>query len=219
MWSLERHRDVGAYALGVLDPAERFRFEDHLPECATCASLVGELAPTTGALALYARVTPPCVEVLARPAPTFLDRAVDRLGALHRRTRRRLWGATVAALLVLAAAGQGVAMLTGVGTGSGHTATLRGHDAGTGVAATVTADDQDWGTQVGLDVRDSGGPRVCELVAVGRDGSEQTVATWTVRGDPVALDGGVAARPADLARFEVRAADGIPLLTLPMRAS
>lgn len=217
MWSLERHRDVGAYALGVLDPAERFRFEDHLPECATCAALVGELAPTTGVLAVYARATPPCVEAFARPAPTLLDRAVDRLGALHRRARRRLWGAAVAAVLVLAAMGQGVALLTGIGAGSGHTATLRGHDAGTGVAATVTADDRDWGTQVGLDVRDSGGPRVCELVAVGRDGSEQTVGTWTVRGDDVALDGGVAARPADLARFEVRADDGVPLLSLPMR--
>lgn len=106
MWSLERHRDVGAYALGVLDPAERFRFEDHLPECGTCASLVGELAPTTGVLAVYARATPPCVEAFARPAPTLLDRAVDRLGALHRRARRRLWGAAVAAVLVLAATGQ-----------------------------------------------------------------------------------------------------------------
>ena len=33
MRSLERHRDVGAYALGVLDEAEAFRFEDHLMEC------------------------------------------------------------------------------------------------------------------------------------------------------------------------------------------
>ncbi|MGY0488773.1 zf-HC2 domain-containing protein [Streptomyces sp. WG-D5] len=217
MWSVERHRDVGAYALGVLDPAERFRFEDHLPECAACSALVGELAATTGALALYARATPPCVEACARPAPSLLDRAVDRLGAVHRRMRRRRWGAAVAAVLVLAAAGQGVALLTGGGAGAGHTATLRGHDAGTGVAATVTADDRDWGTQVGLDIRDSGGPRVCELVAVGRDGSEQTVATWAVRGDEVALDGGVAERPADLARFEVRAEGGEPLLTLPLR--
>ena len=30
MRSLERHRDVGAYALGVLDEADTFRFEDHL---------------------------------------------------------------------------------------------------------------------------------------------------------------------------------------------
>ncbi|MGP3770107.1 zf-HC2 domain-containing protein [Streptomyces sp. SDT5-1] len=217
MWSLERHRDVGAYALGVLDPAERFRFEDHLPECATCASLVGELAPTTGVLALYARATPPYVDVLARPAPTFLDRAVDRLGAAHRRARRRLWGAAVAAVLVLAAAGQGVALLTGAGPDAGHTATLRGRDPGSGVAATLTADGRDWGTAVGLDVRDPGGPRVCELVAVGRDGAEQTVATWAVRGGAVALDGGVAARPADLERFEVRAADGRRLLTLPLR--
>ncbi|WP_306319902.1 MULTISPECIES: zf-HC2 domain-containing protein [unclassified Streptomyces] len=218
MWSQTRHRDVGAYALGVLDPAERFRFEDHLPECGTCAALVGELAPTTGALALYARATPPCVDACARPATAFLDRAVDRLGTLHRRTRRRLWGAAVTAVFVLGAAGQGVAVLTVGGVGSGHAATLRGHDARTGVAASVTADDRDWGTQVGLVVRDSGGPRVCELVAVGRDGSEQTVATWAVRGDSVKLDGGAAARTGELARFEVRAADREePLLALPMR--
>ncbi|MGQ4427661.1 zf-HC2 domain-containing protein, partial [Streptomyces violaceoruber] len=36
MRSLERHRDVGAYALGVLDEAEAFRFEDHLMECPRC---------------------------------------------------------------------------------------------------------------------------------------------------------------------------------------
>lgn len=38
MRSLERHRDVGAYALGVLDEAEAFRFEDHLMECPSARS-------------------------------------------------------------------------------------------------------------------------------------------------------------------------------------
>ena len=42
MRSLERHRDVGAYALGVLDEAEAFRFEDHLMECPQCAAQVTE---------------------------------------------------------------------------------------------------------------------------------------------------------------------------------
>ncbi|WP_372344400.1 zf-HC2 domain-containing protein [Streptomyces sp. KL116D] len=216
MRSLERHRDAGAYALGVLDAADRFRFEDHLTECAVCAAYVGELRPTTGLLTLYARATPPCVELFARPAPTLLDRAVDRLAVVHRAARRRLWGGAVALALLLAA-GSGAVVLSGGGAGDAPAFTLRGRDARSGVAATLTADDRDWGTQVGLDVRDPGGPRVCELVAVGRDGGEQTVATWAVRGDRVALDGGVADRPGGIARFEVRAVDGERLLTLPVR--
>jgi len=33
MRSLERHHDAGAYALGLLDAADTFRFEDHLGRC------------------------------------------------------------------------------------------------------------------------------------------------------------------------------------------
>ena len=39
MRSQETHRDVAAYALGVLDEADAFRFEDHLMECPRCAAL------------------------------------------------------------------------------------------------------------------------------------------------------------------------------------
>ena len=45
MRSLERHRDVAAYALGVLNEAEAFRFEDHLMECPRCAAHVTEFGP------------------------------------------------------------------------------------------------------------------------------------------------------------------------------
>lgn len=38
MRSLERHRDVGAYALGVLDEADAFRFEDHHGVSPVCGS-------------------------------------------------------------------------------------------------------------------------------------------------------------------------------------
>ncbi|MEB3962755.1 hypothetical protein OKJ48_21250, partial [Streptomyces kunmingensis] len=132
--------------------------------------------------------------------------------------RRRLWGAAVAAVLLLGAAGQGAALLA-PGTGEDPAAlTLRGRDPATGVAATLTADERGWGTQVGLEVRDPGGPRVCELVAVGRDGGEQTVASWSVRGerDRVTVEGGAADRPGEIRRFEVRATDGDRLLALPV---
>ncbi|MEV1022813.1 zf-HC2 domain-containing protein [Streptomyces sp. NPDC050264] len=217
MRSLERHRDAGAYALGVLDAAERSRFEDHLLVCAACAARLSELVPAAGALGVYARVTPRCVELFARPAPTLVERAVDRLAALHRAARLRRWGTAVAAVLLLGAAGQG-AVLSAAGGGGGHPAalTLRGRDPVTGVAATLSAAERGWGTQVGLDVRDAGGPRVCELVAVGRDGSEQTVASWAVRGDRAEVQGGAADRPGEIRRFEVRAAGGERLLALPV---
>ncbi|MYW63277.1 hypothetical protein GTY65_04165 [Streptomyces sp. SID8379] len=221
MRSLERHRDAGAYALGVLDPADRFRFEDHLVECGVCTAYVGELRPTTGLLAMYARATPPRVEWFARPAPTLVERTVDRLGALHRSARRRLWAATVALALLVTAAGAGASLLRGPTDRDGIA--LHGRDTGSGVAATLTADERSWGSQVALDVSDSGGPRTCELVAVGRDGSRQTVASWAVGGGRagggarVEITGGSAERPADIARFEVRAIGGGRLLSLPVR--
>ncbi|MFJ9038935.1 zf-HC2 domain-containing protein [Streptomyces sp. NPDC102406] len=217
MRSLERHRDAGAYALGVLDAAERDRFEDHLPQCAPCAARLRELGAAAGALGVYARVTPPCVEVFARPVPTLVERAVDRLAGLHRRTaRHRLWGAVAAGLLLLGAAVPMAALLSRGDGARGAELTLRGRDPATGVSATLSAAGRDWGTQVGLDVRDPGGPRVCELVAVGRGGGEQTVASWAVRGGRVEVRGGAADRPGRILRFEVRAVGGERLLSLPV---
>ncbi|WP_143631837.1 zf-HC2 domain-containing protein, partial [Streptomyces thermovulgaris] len=69
MRSLERHGDVGAYALGVLDEAEAFRFEDHLMECPRCAAHVAEFGPTTRQLMLYRRATPRFVHPMAQPGP------------------------------------------------------------------------------------------------------------------------------------------------------
>ncbi|MEV3856360.1 zf-HC2 domain-containing protein [Streptomyces sp. NPDC050095] len=216
MRSLERHRDAGAYALGVLDAADRFRFEDHLLECAVCTEQVRELGPATGVLSVYARATPRCVEWFARPAPTLVERIVDRLAAVHGAARRRLWVSAAALALLLASAGVGAAALARTG-GPAQAFTLRGRDPASGVAATLTADERMWGTQVALDVRDSGGPRVCELVAVGRDGSEETVASWAVRGERVEVQGGAAEQPGEIGRFEVRDAGGGRLLVLPVR--
>ena len=69
MRSLERHRDVAAYALGVLNEAEAFRFEDHLMECARCAAHVTEFGPVTRQMMLYRRSTPQFVHPMAKPGP------------------------------------------------------------------------------------------------------------------------------------------------------
>ena len=39
-----QHTDVGAYALGLLEPADRQEFERHLAGCPDCAAELAELA-------------------------------------------------------------------------------------------------------------------------------------------------------------------------------
>ncbi len=90
-------------------------------------------------------------------------------------------------------------------------------DERTGVWARLTTQDRAWGTDVEIEVEDAAGPRTCRLVAVGGDGSEQTVATWSVPGHdarPHTLRGGAALRPDDIVRYEVRTTEGDRLVTL-----
>ncbi|WP_031185365.1 zf-HC2 domain-containing protein [Streptomyces sp. NRRL F-5635] len=214
MRSLERHGDVGAYALGVLEEAEAFRFEDHLMECPRCAAQVTEFGPATRQLMLYRKATPRVVHPLAGPGPRLLDRLLSEVATRHRAGRRRVLYA-VAATVVCAVAGPGAVLYASQGE---RTAPLTATDARSGVWARVTAEDETWGTGVRLEVRDGTGPRSCRLVAVGRDGSEQTVTSWTVPGHgdrSHTVRGGAALHPDEIDRYEVRTADGGRLVTLP----
>ncbi|MEV7980957.1 zf-HC2 domain-containing protein [Streptomyces sp. NPDC086519] len=215
MRSLERHRDVGAYALGVLDEAEAFRFEDHLMECPQCAAHVTEFGPAARQLMLYRRATPRFVHPMAQPGPRLLDRLLAEVATRHRAKRRRLlYG--LAASVVFAVAGPGIAAY------AGHDATpavqvTAATDAQSGIWAQVTSQDTDSGSAIELQVKDPGGPRSCRLVAVGDDGSEQIVTTWAERDhdDRVStMTGGSSMRADEIDRYEVRNADGQLLVAL-----
>ncbi|MFF9765875.1 zf-HC2 domain-containing protein [Streptomyces sp. NPDC014636] len=217
MRSLERHRDVGAYALGVLDEAETFRFEDHLMECPRCAAHVTEFGPATRQLMLYRRATPRFVPSMAQPGPRLLDRLLGELAHRRRARRRRLlYG--LAASVVLAVAGPGVVAFTGhTGPAARVTAATDPH---TGVWAQVTSEDADWGSDLRLEVKDGAGPHTCRLVAVGRDGTEQVVAGWTNAGDgtrPTTAMGATGLHPDQVLRYEVRTDEGKRLVTLEQR--
>ncbi|QTE02504.1 zf-HC2 domain-containing protein [Streptomyces cyanogenus] len=218
MRSLERHRDVGAYALGVLDEAEAFRFEDHLMECPQCAARVTEFGPATRQLMLYRRATPRFVHPMAQPGPRLLDRLLGELAHRHRARRRRLlYG--LAASVVLAVAGPGIVAFAGHAEPAAPRVTAA-TDPHTGVWARVTSADQDWGSDLRLEVKDGSGPHTCRLVAVGRDGSEQVVAGWTNPGDgtrPTTTMGAAAMHPDQIARYEVRTAEGKLLVTVGER--
>ncbi|MFD0249742.1 zf-HC2 domain-containing protein [Streptomyces sp. NPDC127113] len=214
MRSLERHRDVGAYALGVLDEAEAFRFEDHLMECPRCAAQVTEFGPATRQLMLYRRATPRLVHPLTRPGPRLLDRLLSEVATRHRAGRRRVLYA-LAAAVVCAVAAPGAVLYASQGE---RAVPLSATDERSGVWARITAEDEVWGTDVMLEVKDGAGPRPCRLVAVGRDGTEQTITSWNVPGHddrPNTMRGGAALHPDQIARYEVRTAHGEHLVTLP----
>ncbi|MGC9543826.1 zf-HC2 domain-containing protein [Streptomyces sp. UG1] len=217
MRSLERHRDVAAYALGVLNEAEAFRFEDHLMECARCAAHVTEFGPITRQLMLYRRSTPRFVHPMAKPGPQMLNRLLEAV-AVRRRARRRRTLYAVAASVVIALAGPGVAIMA---SGDDRGAqVVEATDERSGVWAQVTTENEAYGSQVELKVKDGAGPRPCHLVAVGRDGSEETVTSWSAAHHDArenTMTGASAMHMDEIVRYEVRTADGEHLVTLKPR--
>ncbi|MDC0766673.1 zf-HC2 domain-containing protein [Streptomyces sp. HD] len=217
MRSLERHRDVAAYALGVLNEAEAFRFEDHLMECARCAAHVTEFGPVTRQLMLYRRSTPQFVHPMTKPGPQLLNRLLEAVANRHRALRRRTLYA-VAASVVIALAGPAVAIMAG---GEDKTVQIvEATDARSGVWAQVTSENEAYGSQVELKVKDGAGPRACHLIAIGRDGSEETVTSWSAAHHDArenTMMGASAMHSDEILRYEVRTADGDHLVTLPSR--
>ncbi|MEU9190402.1 zf-HC2 domain-containing protein [Streptomyces sp. NPDC048484] len=215
MRSLERHRDVGAYALGVLDEADAFRFEDHLMECPQCAVQIHELSATTRSLRAYAEATPRSVNPMTQAGPGLLDRLLDDVGSTRRNGRRR-WLFAVAAAVVFAVGGPAIAVIAGDESAGGRT--VAATDSGTGVWAEVTTLDRAYGSEVDAKVKHASAHQSCVLVAIDRDGSEQVVLSWTVPGNaspsPDAMKGAAAMHPSDIVRYEVRTTDGKRLVTL-----
>ncbi|MGW0761873.1 zf-HC2 domain-containing protein [Streptomyces sp. NPDC002814] len=214
MRSLERHRDVAAYALGVLDEADAFRFEDHLMECPSCTAHVTEFGPVTRQLMLYRRATPRFVNPLTQPGNRLLDRLLGEVSARRRVGRRRVLYA-VAASVAIAVAAPAVAITAG--GGDAGSVRITATDERSGVWAQVTAENAASGSQIELSVKDGAGPRPCRLVVRGQDGSEETVTHWmTPRHDarPNTMHGSSSMHIDQIARYEVRTTDGEHLVTL-----
>lgn len=206
MRSLERHRDAGAYALGVLDEADAFRFEDHLTDCGHCRARVSELSLPARLLKTYGGPVPHAFHPAAAvPGPRLLDRLIDETGRA-RRVRRRRWAGAVAAGVVLAVVGPAAAVLS-AGGGDGALR-VAARDGRSGMSAVLTARERAWGTEVDLQVRDTGRGEACELVAVGTDGSRDVVTTWRGPGREMETTGGTGLSPKGIDHFEVRSTDG-----------
>ncbi|MFG3497573.1 zf-HC2 domain-containing protein [Streptomyces sp. NPDC047928] len=205
MGQRERHDAVAAYALGVLEPADALCCERHLTACGPCAARLGEFAGAAAALAQLAG-REPLEPRPVRPVPWPGRRAPRRRGRL------------VAVAAALAVALPGGALVLARDGGDPAVWRVTAADPATGADAALETRDREWGTEVAVRVAGVRAPRVCELVVVGTDGSAWRVLGWAVTpGDDPVVRGATALRRDEIARFEVRAADGRRLVSLAPR--
>jgi anti-sigma factor RsiW len=161
--------DLGAYALGALEPADRRRVDEHLRRCPACAAELAEFAALPG---LLARVDPADLHPAAvTPSPDLFAR-MSAAARPRPRLRMRTWALVAAA--VLAVAGIGVGVVVWVAGSGEQTVTAT---AGS-VRATVTASTVDDGSVLVVSVEGMHPGETCHLVAVDRDGARHPAGVW-----------------------------------------
>ncbi len=212
------HTDVGAYALGLLEAADRQAFEEHLAGCPACAAELDELSGMKGLLTGIDPVEAPAAE----PSGAEVTDLVRRRAESQRRHTRRQVLLSAAAGVVLLAAGVGVGLATTrhsaaptaqplVVLSVHQGATAAGANPGTGVSGVAGLVGKPFGTQVTLNLKMKG-PLECQVVAVSRTGARTVIATWfvppvdfggTLHPAPLHIQGWTTIKTGDLARIDV----------------
>jgi Putative zinc-finger len=204
----EQHFDVAAYALGILDPEDASRFEEHLVACSSCAVELESMLPVVDVLADIDADSLVATEHSRREG-VVLQRMISEVGKERRRTQsRRLYslaaGVVVFAMLAVGSLFAGAQWFgsksdqqaqpsqsgvldplppaEGPGIGGPDLAGERfgATDARTGVRADVALEPKEWGTQVSFAVSNIKGPLTCRLLAVRTNGQQEVLSTWTV---------------------------------------
>ncbi|MEV8310732.1 zf-HC2 domain-containing protein [Streptomyces flavidovirens] len=244
MTTYDRHSEhdaVGAYVLGILDDADATAFEAHLAYCEYCAAQLDDFAGMEPLMAALAEAPGPPPR-LTEPSPQLLSRLTDEVAA-GRAQRRRRGFYLVAAAAVMVVGGPAIAVVATSGNndpdrniaGGAHPTSpaedaffnhmeekIVATDAATKVSATVGMEKKAWGTHTVLELKNVRGPLKCSLIAVSKDGKEETVTTWAVPAwgygipdsthktakNPLYVHGGAAMNRNEIDHFEVRTFDG-----------
>ncbi|MYS24869.1 Putative zinc-finger [Streptomyces sp. DvalAA-14] len=222
------HVDVGAYLLGALEDDEMTRFEEHLTGCDECGVQLDELM---GVVPVLEELRGDGIGFVEPPGDALLERLLRQVtGERKARRRRRL--VAVAAAAVLVVGGPTVAVLATDGGNSTPKAAgpafstdqRSASNAATGASAVVGLSDKGWGSVVDLRLTGVRGPLTCSLIAIGKDGSNQTVATWSVPYEgygttehpkPLTVHGATGLHENAINHFEVRTSQGKLLVSVP----
>jgi hypothetical protein len=220
------HTDVGAYALGLLEPGDRRAFEEHLAGCPTCPA---ELAKLSGMKDLLSGLGP--VEAPAEPGEAEVADLIRRRARAQRGRVRRRSVLAAAAAVALLAGGVGVGLATAPRSGPPSTQLAiagqrhQATDPATGVTGLVGLVRKPWGTQVTLDLANIKGPLECQMVAVTRSGERRAFVTWFVPpidfGGPshpahLRLEGWTTIKTGDLSRIDVTVLGGPVKVSIPV---
>jgi hypothetical protein len=181
-----------AYVLGSLSADDHREYEAHLQTCSRCRAAVADLG---GIPSLLAKLDSADVASLGgeSPEPQLRPQVLDSLlHRVHARRRRSRW--VTAAALAAAAAVLAVGLVIAIRPDSLGLQTGTEQVAGTAMAmtkvsetpinATISMTGYGWGTRIDMACtygdwgRRDAPPQNLGMVIVGRDGSEEQVATW-----------------------------------------
>lgn len=212
---------LGAYVLDALDAGERAEVDAHLRGCAACRDELAGLATLPPLLSrLSLQDLGESVPTVAAPDALF-ERVVasvrdddleGRVTPLRRRRARALLAAAAAVVVIGGGVATAVAVSGGGGPASNTHFAIRGP-----IRMQVTLASQATGTA--LDVAVSGLPEDehCWLVAVGDDGTRDSVGRWVATYAGNARVTGSTSIPAgQLSRLILFGSNGKQLVTVPV---
>jgi hypothetical protein len=217
-----------AYVLGSLSSSERHHYEAHLSSCASCREAVSQLS---GMPALLSRLDRDEVAAIddgnddsnAAP-PELLTPLLQKMRWRRRRTRLAIW-TSAAAAAVAVVAGVFIALQSSPGTRApapqqDTSAVAMRQMTPSAFTATVSVKSQAGGTLIDMSCTYGEPPADAQhgedqdagdklaMVAVGRDGSHDQVATWVAVDGTTATPSGYTSMPVQqIAAIEMVSAD------------
>ena len=217
----------GAYVLGCLSSNERHEYETHLSGCASCRRAVAELGGMPALLSRLGR-NAAIDEDNSSATPPVPPHLLTSLLAKVRWRRRRRWlvtGTLAAAAVVAAVAGVFIGLRSNPEMPTSTAPQAESAVAMTQVTpsaftATVSVTSQQAGTAIDMSCRygewpprahheeDQHGGDTLAMVVIGRDGSQDQVATWLALDDTTATPRGHTSMPVEqIAAIRVVSAD------------
>lgn len=231
----ESHTQLGAYALGALDPGEAADFERrHLQTCAQCRFDLNELVALRESLdevppEAFLDGPPEGGDLLLQKTLRRVRDEEEAAPVRSGRSSRRGLALVAAAVLVVAALGGGV--LVGRQTGSTEpplavpaqptevpgTKSVEGRDPTTGVQlAASVAPFQGW-VKVNVAVKGVKAGEKCLLQVTTKDGQSVTAGSWQVsekwESQGFSLDGSALVAPDDVKSVDIVTVDGRKLVS------
>lgn len=231
----ESHTQLGAYALGALDPGEAADFERrHLQTCAQCRFDLNELVALRESL----DEVPPEAFLDGPPegGDLLLQKTLRRVRdeeqaapARSGRSSRRGLALVAAAVLVVAALGGGI--LVGRQTGGGSeplaipapptdvpgTKSVEGRDPTTGVQLAASVSPFQGWVRVNVAVKGVKAGEQCLLQVVTKEGQAVTAGSWKVsekwESSGFSLDGSALVAPDDVKSVDIVTVDGRKLVS------